>query len=59
MGHFFIDRNILKYFNDFIIITFLFHCKSEHKQGKSNKIIRDMCKSDSIFPYLQITTLFK
>ena len=43
----------------FIISIFQFHCKSEHKQGKWNKIKRDMCKSDSIFPYLQIITLFE
>ena len=43
----------------FIIGTFQFHCKSEHSQVKWNKITRDMCKSDSIFPYLQGSTLNK
>ena len=41
----------------FIIGNFQFHCKSEHKQVQRNKIIWDMCKSDSIFPYLQSSTL--
>ena len=42
-----------------VIGTFQFHCKSEHKQVKWNKITCEMCKSDSIFPYLQRSTLFK
>ena len=43
---------VAKYGNilmNFIIFTFQFHCKSEHKQVKWNKIIRDMCKCHSIF----------
>ena len=36
-----------------IIGIFQFHCKSEHKQAKWNKIEQDICKSDSISPYLQ------
>ena len=43
----------------FIIGTFQSHCKSKHNQVKWNKITQDMCKSDSIFPYLQSSTLFK
>ena len=43
----------------FIIDIFQFHCKSEQKQVKWNEIKRDMCKSDSIFPYLQRGTLLK
>ena len=42
----------------FIIGPLQFHCKSEHKQLKWNKIRQEMCKSASIFPYLQISTLF-
>ena len=34
----------------FRIDIFQFHCKNDHKQVKRNKIKRDMCKSDSIFP---------
>ena len=56
---FFIDRKILKYFKDFKLGTFQFHCKSEHKQIKRNKITRDMCESDIIIAYLQSSTLFK
>ena len=43
----------------FIISIFQFHCKSEHKQVKWNKIKRDTCKFHSIFPYLQSSTLSK
>ena len=43
----------------FIIGIFQFYYKSEHKQVKRNKIKQDMCKSDSIIPYLQVSTLFK
>ena len=43
----------------FIIGTFQSPCKSEHDQVRWNKITRDMCKCDSIFPYLQGSTLFK
>ena len=43
----------------FLIGMFQFHCKSEHKQVKSNEFKRDMGKSDSILPYLQNSTLFK
>ena len=41
------------------IIGFQLHCRSEHKQAKLNKIKGDMCKSGSIFLYLQSSTLFK
>ena len=37
----------------FIIGIFQFHCKSEHKQVKWNKMKEDMFKTDSIFPCLQ------
>ena len=43
----------------FIIAIFQLHCKNEHRQVKWNKIKRDMCKSDSICPYLQGTALFE
>ena len=43
----------------FIIGAFQSHCKSEYNQVRWNKIIGGMCKSDSIFPYLQSSTLFK
>ena len=43
----------------FIIAIFQFHCKSEHKRVKWNKTKGHMCKSDSIFPYLQRSTLFE
>ena len=49
---FFIGRKILKYFNDSMIGTFQFHCKSGHKQVKLSKISQDLCKSDCVFPYL-------
>ena len=42
-----------------IVGTFQFHCKSEYKQVKQNKITRDMCNSGSIFSYLQSGTLFR
>ena len=44
---------------NFVIETFRSHCKSEHNQVKWNKITPDICKSDSTFPYLQGSTLFK
>ena len=37
-----------------IVGIFQFHSKSEHKYEKRNKIKRDMCKSDSISPYLAV-----
>ena len=43
----------------FITGTFQSHCKSKHNQVKWNKITGGMCKSDSIFSYLQGSTLFK
>ena len=43
----------------FLINIFQLHCKSEHKQVKSNKIKQDMYKSDGIVCYLQSRTLFK
>ena len=43
----------------FIIGIIQFHCKNEPKQLKWNEIKEDMCKSDSTFPYLQNSTLFK
>ena len=39
----------------FIIGIFQFHYESEHKQFKCDEIKRDMCKSDSIFPYNGLT----
>ena len=56
---FFIGPKILKYFNVIVIGIFQFHCKSEHKQVKNNKIKRNMCKSGGTSPYLQNSTLFK
>ena len=55
----FIGSKILKISMTFIIGTFQSLCKSEYNQVKRNKITRDMCKSDSIFPYLRGSTLFK
>ena len=43
----------------FIIGTFQSQCKSDHNQVKWNKITRDICESDSIFPYLQGSTLIR
>ena len=43
----------------FITGTFQSYFKSEHNQVNWNKTKRDMCKSDSIIPYLQGRTLFK
>ena len=43
----------------FITDIFQFHCKSKHKYLKWNEIKGDMCKSDSPFPYLQSSILFK
>ena len=43
----------------FIIDTFHFHCKIEHKQVKRKKNTWHMCKPDSIFPNLESSTLFK
>ena len=43
----------------FIFGIFQFHCKSDHKQVKWNKIKQGLCKSDRIFPYLQSSALFK
>ena len=57
LASFFIGPKILKYL--IIIGIFQFHCKSEHKQVKWHQIKWDMCKSDSVFPYLQSSTLFK
>ena len=42
----------------FVIAIFQFHCKSEHKQVKGNKIKREIFKSGFIFPYLQSITVF-
>ena len=42
----------------FIIGTFQFRCKTEHKQVKRNKITQKMYKSESIFPHLQSSILF-
>ena len=43
----------------FIIGAIQFHCRSELKQVKWNKITWDLNKSESLFPYLQRSTLFK
>ena len=40
------------------VSIFQFHCNSEHKQVKFNKIKRGMYKSDIIFPNLQGITVF-
>ena len=40
-----------------IVGIFHFIPKVKYKQVKWNKVKRDMCKSDSIFPYLQSSTL--
>ena len=53
---------VLKYYDisiTFIIDIFQFHCKIEHNQVKWNKITWDLCKSDSIFFYLQSSKLLK
>ena len=42
----------------FMIGIFKFHCKKEHEQVMWNIIKQGMCKSDSIFLYLQCCTLF-
>ena len=44
---------------NFLIDTFQSHCKSERNHVKWNKIPWDTWKSDSIFPYLQSSTLFE
>ena len=43
----------------FLISIFQFHWKSEPQQVKWNKVKRDICKSDSTFPYLQSTIVFE
>ena len=43
----------------FIIGTFQSHCKGEHNQLKWNKIVWNMCRSDSIFLCLQGSMLFQ
>ena len=43
----------------FIIDIFQFHCKSEQKHVKWNKIKGGMGKSDCTLPYLRSSTLFK
>ena len=53
---FFISHKIVTYFNYF----YCWHlCKNERKQVNWNKTKWIMCKSDSIFPYLQSSALFK
>ena len=47
---FLIGLKIIKCFNDFYNWHF---CKNEPKQVKWNEIKLDICKSDSIFPYLK------
>ena len=56
---FFTGHKILKYFNDFYNCHLPISLQSKHRQVKWNKIKHVMCKTDSIFPYLQISTLFK
>ena len=53
-----IGCKILKYFSD-VCNWHQFCCKSEHKQVKWNKIEQGTCKSNSIYPYLQSSILFK
>ena len=55
---FFIGRKILKCFNDFYKCHFSISLQ-KHNQVRWNKITREMCKCDYIFPYLQSSTLFK
>ena len=43
----------------YLMETFQSHCKSERNQVKCNRTTQDMCKSDSIFPSLQGSSLFK
>ena len=43
----------------FVIDISQYHCKNDHKKAKWNKMVQDTCKSDSVFHYLQISTLFK
>ena len=43
----------------FIIDIFQFHFRSKHEQIKRDKTKQDMCKSGSIFLYLQSSALFK
>ena len=53
---------IPKYLNilmTFLIGIFHFHCRSEHKQVKWNKIKQDICKSDILFPNLQSIIVFE
>ena len=38
---------------NFIISNFQYQFKSDVKQAKSNKMKEDMCKYQSLFPYLQ------
>ena len=59
LKYFFIGCKILKYFNDFSIGIFQFHCKIEHKKVKWNKVKRNMSKSDSILLCLPSSILFK
>ena len=43
----------------FVIGSIQSYSKSEQKQVKKRKTTRQMCKSDSIFRYLQSSTLFE
>ena len=43
----------------FTIGIFQFHCKSDYKQVKLNKIKQNVWKSDSTFPYLQSSLPFE
>ena len=46
---FYLSQNMKKYKITFIIGIFQVHCKSKHKQVKSNQIKRNLCKSDIMF----------
>ena len=60
LASFLIGRKILTHFNAFYIWHFFqIHCESEHKQVTWNRTKQYICKSNSIFPYLQSSTLFK
>ena len=56
---FFISHKIPKCFNDFFNWHFSISLQKWAQTIKWNKIKRGICKSDSIFPYLQSSALFK
>ena len=56
---FFLGCKILYYFNDFHKLFLLQQQRKTRKQVKWNRIKQDTCKSDSIFLYFEIITLFQ